>query len=94
MKITTRNAYISIMMQQPFRAGAMMGTQGAPYGKGWMQDKYDIAALDEAMEKGIVYSVMSYDTPIYWVTRDGAQYITREKHSATTSRHQSQCRRM
>jgi hypothetical protein len=47
-------------------------------------------------EIGLNYVIYSYNTPIAWRTGDGAAatwYVTTEKHSTTTSKHQYQVRR-
>lgn len=36
---------------------------------------------------GIVYVIMSYDTPIAWETRSGEVYKVEQKFSQTTSQH-------
>ena len=36
---------------------------------------------------GIVYTVMSYRTPIAWVMRDGRVIVPPIRHSQTTGRH-------
>lgn len=41
----------------------------------------------------IVYTVMSYDTPIAWKYQDGKWFVVDQKFSQTTSRHQGTVRR-
>lgn len=47
-------------------------------------------AIDEL--EGIVYTVVSYMTPIAWVKRDGTVVIPDIYYSPTTSAHQGLCR--
>lgn len=37
----------------------------------------------------VVYTVVSYETPIAWVRRDGSVHRVNQKWTPTTSKHQS-----
>jgi hypothetical protein len=50
------------------------------------------ASLYAVQHDEIVYTVLSYDTPIAWVLRTGAVIIPDAKYSVTTSHHQSLCK--
>jgi hypothetical protein len=54
-------------------------------GAGWGHDEGNYG-------EGIVYTVLSYETPIAWVTRAGLVRIPNVKYSTTTTQHQWTCR--
>jgi hypothetical protein len=59
---------------------------------GRMQYNADAFAVCNAEPEEIRYRVMSYATPIAYVTVTGRRVILPGRYSATTSRHQSLCR--
>jgi hypothetical protein len=89
---TTRNAYVRIADLEPFTTGgALAGFDGYPSTHGNLPREW--SALLTSMRADVVYVVMSYRTPIAWVTSGGDAYVPAVKYSPTTSRHQGQCRR-
>lgn len=70
----------------PFRtSGAMRGDSGQPPTTGQLNDD-ERARLNRDRDR-IVYHVMSYATPIYWVLDDGTHYRVEQRFSVTTTRH-------
>jgi hypothetical protein len=82
---TTRNADRAISRCETFRASALSATLEVP-GAGRL-DGADRERFD-ADRDVIVYAVMSYGTPIAWLTPRGWHVVT-QRFSVTTSRHQS-----
>lgn len=75
----------------PFRTnGSLRAVAGAVGETGRLplewQDRY------RADRDVIVYTVVSYETPIAWVTEAGAVEIPDAGYSLTTNRHQNMCR--
>jgi hypothetical protein len=52
----------------------------------WERERYEVA------QHQIIYTVLSYGTPIAWITEDGQIYHVAQKFSVTTSKHQSYAR--
>lgn len=72
--------------QLPFRtSGALKGDAGQP--ATWGQLYGDDLERIKADRGRIRYHVMSYATPIAWVTDDGTVYRVKGKFSMTTSHH-------
>jgi len=82
---TTRNANAAIASCETFRASALSGVTTVP-GAG----RLDGADRDRfyADRDAIAYAVMSYGTPIAWLTPRG-WHVVGQRFSVTTSRHQS-----
>ena len=82
---TTRNANLAIARCETFRASALSGTLEVP-GAGRLagadRERFD------ADRDAIAYAVMSYGTPIAWLTPRG-WHVVAQRFSVTTSRHQS-----
>lgn len=71
--------------------GSLRGVTGSPglSSANWLNDdEKKKFLLDYPV---IVYTVYSYDTPIYWVTQDGTRYRVQQKFSPTTSKHMGLC---
>jgi hypothetical protein len=79
---------------KPFkRSGfAMQGVEGAVSSTGRMPEGSAGMYRDNASEDMIAYTVLSYATPIAWVTREGTVIIPDASYSNTTTHHQGLCR--
>jgi hypothetical protein len=76
---------------EPFETyGALRATDWVSY-TGRLPQEWD-RQYGEDLRSGIRYTVLSYATPIGWVTTDGTVRIPDVSYSVTTSRHQSQVR--
>ena len=92
MKIASNhpNVLSLIARAEPFTTyGSLRGTKYAP-GAGRLAGA-DYDKWCKNVEQ-IVYSVVSCNTPIYWVCADGSQHIVEQRFSPTTTRHQSRVR--
>lgn len=92
--VTTRSTPRYLANLEPFKTGgAFSAVLGTPYSTGRLQgEHYDQYKTDR---DHIVYTVMSYATPIAWVVkRDGETrtVIPNVTYSRTTSTHQNLCR--
>lgn len=84
----------ALSAREPFRRSgfAMSAQTGAPSGTGRLEG-VDLDTFKRDCDgPGIAYTVMSYQTPIAWVTTDGTVRIPDTRYSATTTGHQSLCR--
>lgn len=70
----------------PFKASNLEGMQGTHYSTGIMPK--DWADTYRAEGDNIVFTVVSYDTPIAWVLADGTEVKPPVKYSVTTSKQQ------
>jgi hypothetical protein len=71
---------------------AMSAVEGSAYNTGQLP-AHDAAEYNTLANQGeVVYTVLSYATPIAYVTKDGAVRIPDAKYSVTTTHHQSLCR--
>ncbi len=73
--------------------GSLRRASGAARNLGWLGSRNDVATLRESARRA-TYTVYSYDTPIGWAVEDEETglmecVIPDEKHSTTTSGHQS-----
>jgi hypothetical protein len=66
--------------------GSMRGVEGVPGDLGRLP--YEDRQAFNAQRDEIVYTVMSYATPIAWELEDGTVIIPDTSYSVTTSRHQ------
>jgi len=66
--------------------GALSAMAGAYWDSGRMPSEY--ATQYRAQRNDIVYTVLSYGTPIAWVLSDGTEVKPPVKYSVTTSKHQ------
>jgi hypothetical protein len=92
MYTSRKNAIEKIAKLQEFNGNSMYGRIN-PDG-GWMSSgriygAASFAWVEDLHAKEIRYVVYSYSTPIAWFTARGEWVVPAEKHSATTSRHQS-----
>lgn len=72
----------------PFTGSNLRGVEGAYWGHGRLSGAtYDRYYDDRAADR-IVYTVVSYSTPIAWVLRDGTRVRPADKYSVTTSKQQ------
>lgn len=80
--------------REPFkRPGfAMRGVEGAVSSTGRMPEGSAGMYRANADENMITYTVLSYATPIAWVTREGTVIIPDASYSNTTTHHQGLCR--
>ena len=91
-KVTTQAAAPAYIINAiPFTASALRGINGAPAHYGRL-DGADLEALKRDLDS-IVYTVMSYGTPVAWWTDDAGWYQVTQRFSRTTSRHQALLRR-
>ena len=84
--MTSRHATAekAIANRQPFRTPSIHAIAGKVYSTGKLPNdwagKY---AFDD-----VAYTVLSYDTPIGWVTKGGEKVIPNVRYSETTTQHQ------
>jgi hypothetical protein len=77
----------------PFEShGAMRAVPYAPSSTGRLDPHWRWRYQDDQNAPGIVYTVVSYQTPIAWVRADGRMVMPPVTYSATTTRHQNLCR--
>jgi hypothetical protein len=87
--VTQDRAKNMIDARKPFTASGLSAIDGAAtgmYSTGRMPEHY--ANLYNATRAQIIYTVMSYATPIGWVLDTGDVVIPDTRYSVTTSRHQ------
>ncbi len=70
---------------------AMKGIQGAVTHFGKMDAEDKELYLSEARNNDVMYTVVSYSTPIAWVLRDGTVVMPEAGYSNTTKKHKSLC---
>lgn len=80
--------------REPFKRNGfnMRGESGATFLKGYLPDAYWEQYSTLASNGMITYTVLSYNTPIAWVTVSGTVVIPDVSYSATTTHHQSLCK--
>lgn len=71
---------------------AMQGIAGAAYETGRMPAEDAREYNNHANAGEVVYTVLSYATPIAYVTKDGAVRVPDARYSVTTTQHQGMCR--
>jgi hypothetical protein len=76
-----------IQNREPFKLASMSGVEGSylPWGNQLPGDWERVYTTQRAH---IVYTVLSYLTPIAWVMDDGQKIMPDEHYSNTTSNHQ------
>jgi hypothetical protein len=80
----------ALQNRKPFhRSGFAMR---AIEGKTSLSGRLPVGELIAYRKSEIAYTVISYQTPIAWVTTDGEVYVSQESYSVTTSHHQGLCR--
>lgn len=78
---------------EPFDShGAMWARDYAPAQTGRLPLSWAECYRADARNPGIVYTVVSYATPIAWLRADGKTVIPDVSYSLTTSCHQTPCR--
>lgn len=70
----------------------MWADNGAVFMQGRMPENYWEGYSTLAKNGMIAYTVMSYNTPIAWVTTSGTVYVPDLKYSNTTTAHQNLCK--
>jgi len=70
----------------------MSAVQGAVTHFGELDDKHVKAYTWHAQVNDVMFTVLSYRTPIAWVLRNGTVVIPEDRYSRTTSNHQGMCR--
>lgn len=78
----------------PFEGHSMRGLKREDWSSYWtgrLTDRMDLLRWQMDYEN-IVYLVVSYSTPIAWVTSDGQVYDVNQKFSVTTSKGQGYVR--
>lgn len=74
----------------PFVASALSGIVGRSYMLGELPEPFRTIYKDD-QRRGILYTVVSYETPIAWLTVEGWK-VPGVRYSQTTGRHQSAVR--
>lgn len=69
-------------------SGNLTGMTDRPNTLGWLPDPFRTLYREQEHAGRIVYTVMSYNTPIAWVLDDGTEVIPPVRYSVTTSKHQ------
>lgn len=83
----------SLSQRGPFTThGSMSAIAGSLWNTGQLPTEWCARYRSDIADPGVVYTVLSYRTPIAWVRADGAVVILDERYSVTTSRHQGMCR--
>lgn len=72
----------------PFRGNSISATTDRPATLGQLPADWQTTYRYQEMRDEIVYTVLSYNTPIAWVLRDGTEVKPPVKYSVTTSKHQ------
>jgi hypothetical protein len=70
----------------------MSAISGTLWNTGQLPTEWAIRYRTDTKDPSVVYTVLSFATPIAWVRADGAVVIPDERYSVTTSRHQGMCR--
>lgn len=87
-RVNQRVAADRIAQRQTFNAGSLRATTDRT-GTGRLPEEW----AERYRAGPVVYVVLSYATPIGWVTATGAVVVPDEHYSMTTSRHQGIVRR-
>lgn len=84
----------ALVNRKPFnRSGfGMTAVAGAASSTGRLPDEYASQYRQAAGAQLIAYTVLSYATPIAWVTTSGMVVVPAESYSVTTSHHQGLAR--
>ena len=79
-----------------FVGHSMMGLPGFWPRGGDLNGKPELALYQDQAAMyggdGVLYTVVSYETPVAWITWTDDVYVLERRFSATTSRHQNYCR--
>lgn len=63
--------------------------QSRPYGGWGMLPQAEVEILERSLERGQVFVVWSYDTPIGWWANGAGWHMPDVKYSVTTTNHQN-----
>lgn len=74
---------------QEFDAGNLRGVAGAPVNTGLLTEEALRQYVSDGAANRIVYTVVSYRTPIAWVRDDGRVFKPDVFYGAATTRHQN-----
>ncbi len=72
----------------PFKGNSVTGIKGAHWDTGRLPKSFAFQYDMDRKNDRIVYTVLSYGTPIAWVLNDGTEVKPAVKYSVTTSKHQ------
>ena len=85
-KVPLREAAGRFQAREPFDCNdTLRGFTGPPVEYGWLTIEW-VRYLQQ-FGRHIVFTAMSYYTPVAWVMRDGRVIVPPLKHSVTTQRH-------
>lgn len=85
-RIPLREAQQRFERRRPFSCNrTLVGYSGAPASTGWLTNEW--VQYIRQFRSGIVFTAMSYQTPVAWVMADGRVIVPPLKHSQTTQRH-------
>jgi hypothetical protein len=83
----------ALSRREPFRThGSLTAGVGELGSTGRLPPDEAARYRADSQNPGVVYTVLSYATPIAWVRTDGTVVIPAAHYSVTTSRHQGMCR--
>lgn len=85
--ITQTEAPARIRSRLPFQASALSGVEGSTGTGDLPPDVAERYELDDR-SPGVLYTVLSYETPIAWYV-DGTWVVVRNRFSLTTTNHQT-----
>ncbi len=74
------------------RGFGMWAIEGASTHTGRLDVFWSAEYRKDVEGPGVKYTVLSYATPIAWVTGEGTVVIPAQSHSVTTTHHQTLCR--
>jgi hypothetical protein len=84
--VTARGIMSAAMDQSSFEAGNLTGHPGVT-DIGWLDDTWRQRYQDD--RPNIIYTVLSYYTPIAWLTRKRGWVVVAQSFSPTTAHHQA-----
>lgn len=89
----TRDMVIAALSERkPFKtSGSLRAIAGAADSTGRMEGLAALEYSGDRLNDKIAYTVISYATPIAWVTTDGTVKIPADRYSATTTQQQNLC---
>lgn len=78
--------------RKPFKtSGSLRAVAGAADSTGQMEGTAALEYSGDRLQNKIAYTVISYATPIAWVTTDGTVKIPADRYSSTTTQQQNLC---
>lgn len=94
MKISSKNCVQEIRSLDAFSTfGALSAVAGAVTRTGKLPEPWKELYGSQREGRDVIYTVLSYDTPIAWVLMDDTAIIPGVRYSTTTSKHQGYARR-